>query len=78
MDLFNRNNINECTKTDFLDTNVHKNSKDHAKDKKMLHKLARSRLKQQLKKKWMPSVKAKPLPLWPVRYCTGGITDYGK
>lgn len=50
MDLFNRNNINECTKTDFLDTNIHKNSKDHTKEKKMLHKLARSRLKQQLKK----------------------------
>ena len=52
MDLFNKNNINECTKTDFLDTNVHKNSKEHAKEKKMLHKLARSRLKQQLKKEY--------------------------
>ena len=52
MDLFNKNNINECTKTDFLDTNIHRNSKDHAKEKKMLHKLARSRLKQQLKKEY--------------------------
>ena len=52
MDLFNRNNINECTKADFLDTNIHRNSKDHAKEKKMLHKLARSRLKQQLKKEY--------------------------
>ena len=52
MDLFNRNNINECTKTDFLDTNIHRDSKDHAKEKKILHKLARSRLKQQLKKEY--------------------------
>ena len=47
MDLFHQNNINECTKTDFLDTNIYK-SNDHSKEKKMLHKLARSRLKQQL------------------------------
>lgn len=52
MDLFNRNNINECTKMDFLDTNIHRDSKDHAKEKKILHKLARSRLKQQLKKEY--------------------------
>ena len=52
MDLFNRNNINECTKTDFLDTNIHRDSKDLAKEKKILHKLARSRLKQQLKKEY--------------------------
>ena len=52
MDLFNRNNINECAKTDFLDTNIHRDSKEHAKDKKILHKLARSRLKQQLKKEY--------------------------
>ena len=52
MDLFNKNNINECTKTDFLDTNIHRDSKDHAKEKKILHKLARSRLKQQLKKEY--------------------------
>ena len=52
MDLFNKNNSNECTKMDFLDTNIHRDNKDHAKDKKMLHKLARSRLKQQLKKEY--------------------------
>ena len=52
MDLFNKNNINECTKMDFLDTNIHRDSKDHAKEKKILHKLARSRLKQQLKKEY--------------------------
>ena len=52
MDLFNRNNINECTKMDFLDTNIHRDDKEHTKDKKMLHKLSRSRLKQQLKKEY--------------------------
>ena len=52
MDLFNRNNINECTKMDFLDSNIHRDNKDHAKEKKILHKLARSRLKQQLKKEY--------------------------
>ena len=52
MDLFNRNNINECTKTDFLDSNIHRDNKDHAKEKKVLHKLARSRLNQQLKKEY--------------------------
>lgn len=51
MDLFHKNNIKECTKTDFLDTNIYK-SKDHAKEKKMLHKLSRSRLKQQLLKEF--------------------------
>ena len=49
LDLFNQNNIRECTKTDFLDTNIYK-SKDHSKEKKMLHKLSRSRLKRELKK----------------------------
>lgn len=48
MDMFHKNNINECTKTDFLDTNIYK-SKDHTKEKQMLHQLSRSRLKQQLK-----------------------------
>lgn len=52
MDLFNRNNINECTKMDFLDSNIHRDNKDRAKEKKILHKLARSRLKQQLKKEY--------------------------
>ena len=36
MNLFHKNKIDECTKTDFLDTNIYK-SKDHSKEKKMLH-----------------------------------------
>ena len=37
---------------DLLDSNIHRDNKDHAKEKKILHKLARSRLKQQLKKEY--------------------------
>ena len=51
MDLFNQNNIIECTKTDFLCTSIYK-SKDHSKEKKMLHKLSRSRLKRKLNREF--------------------------
>lgn len=46
MDLFKQNNSKEATSMDFYDTAiVVQNTKLRAKDKKMLHRLSRSRIK---------------------------------
>lgn len=49
MDLFRRNNSNEATKLDHYDSRICKRARSHRKDDKMLRKLARTRLKQQIK-----------------------------
>ncbi|XZN14434.1 hypothetical protein ACSW9O_15315 (plasmid) [Clostridium perfringens] len=51
MDKFKEKNTREATAMDFYDTNiVVQNTKLRAKDKKMLHKLSRSRIKQETNK----------------------------
>lgn len=45
MDLFKQNNSREATAMDFYDNIVIQNTKLRSKDKKMLHKISRSRIK---------------------------------
>ena len=50
MDFFKQLNNNKATSYDFYDTRISKgNTKLRNKDKRMLHKMSRSRLKQQLR-----------------------------
>lgn len=48
MDLFKRKNSREATSMDFYDKNVIQNTKIRGKDKRMLHKLARCRIKRDI------------------------------
>lgn len=51
MDLFKKNNVNESTALDFYAKCCsYSDNKARRKDKKMLHKIARTRLKVQIKK----------------------------
>lgn len=49
MDLFKQNNILKATSYDFYETNIVRKTKTRNKDKKMLHKLSRTRLKRILR-----------------------------
>lgn len=50
MDLFKQNNNHEATSMDFYDSYVSKgDNRVRAKDKRMLHKIARRRLKNKIK-----------------------------
>lgn len=55
MDLFKKNNSDVAMAYDIYDKYVSYKSKTKAKDKKMLRKLSRSRLKQELKKEYIES-----------------------
>lgn len=55
MDLFKKNNSDIAMAYDIYDKYVSYKSKIKAKDKKMLRKLSRSRLKQKLKKEYIES-----------------------
>lgn len=50
MDLFKQNNMRECTKLDYADSNIH-HSKDRCNEGNMLRRLSRRRLKHKLKNK---------------------------
>lgn len=55
MDLFKKNNSDIAMAYDTYDKYVSYKSKTKAKDKKMLRKLSRNRLKQKLKKEYIES-----------------------
>lgn len=55
MDLFKKNNSDIAMIYDIYDKYVSYKPKTKAKDKKMLRKLSRSRLKQKLKKEYIES-----------------------
>ena len=51
MDLFKKTNNDKATAYDFYDTNiVVQNRRERPKDKKMLHRLSRSRIKRMTKR----------------------------
>ena len=50
MDLFKKTNNDKATAYDFYDTNVVQNRRERPKDKKMLHRLSKARIKRMSKK----------------------------
>lgn len=50
MDLFRLKSNDKATSYDFYDTNVKQNTKLRNKEKRMLHKISRSRIKQLTRK----------------------------
>lgn len=52
MDLFKKNNIDISTKYDLFDRNVKYSAKVKHKDKKMINKIARSRIKKETAKEY--------------------------
>ena len=50
MDLFKKTNNDKATAYDFYDTNIVQNRRERPKDKKILHRLSRARIKRMSKK----------------------------